>query len=216
MYQCKLCIVRACCSSWCDKIMTNARELAVHIISTNRCPDCGEDLINLPYKVDPMYFCIPCTKVFVHRDPGSQPKTDVSHGVPMTLEDIKDEESDNLGIVRLKFDHSRTIIESTNHIIDERLREKNPKIPAPDPQEEVFPSVIGDKAVAIYKTKIIPKVARATIVYGQNTLTPRIWTQDDIDRSKTNGDFLINESGHWVKYYESQCNESSYNGIYTS
>lgn len=216
MYPCKLCIVRACCSSWCDEVISNEGALAVHIISTNRCPDCGEKLIRRPHRYedkmndDPMYFCIPCTKVFIHSDPGAQPKMDVSHISPMTLEEVRVKASKPLRIMRFGFGHSKNVIDSTNGIIEERLREKNPKLDPPDPREEAIPVVMGNQPIVIHKTKMTQK----TRIYGQNAFVPRVWTVDDDLRSKTNGDFLINESGHWVKYYESQCNESSYNGIY--
>lgn len=223
MYPCKLCVVRACCSHWCDNVMTNPKEIAVHITSTNKCPDCGDELICQPQrygnddgKCNPMYICIPCTKVFVHPGLENSPKVDVGYARLITLEDIRNEKTDvGMGVMRFGSGHSRQIIESIDTIIEERLREENPKIPAPDPKEESFPSMMGNTPTVIQKVTLNPKLPRNTRVYGQNTMTSRVWTLDDVARSKTNGDFLISRSGRWVKYYESMYSESSYNGIHT-
>lgn len=202
MYPCKLCIVKSCCTSWCDDIMTNAHQIAVHIISTNRCPDCGEKLIRKPNKK--MYLCISCTKVFIHDDVDKAPKQGLNYVRLVTLKDMKHEKPDP-GIMRLGSDLSRYTIESINSVIEERLREKNPKLNPDRPREGATPTVI-------HKTTI-PTMSRYLRIYAQNSFIPKVWTQDDLDRSKTNGDFLIKKSGRWVKHYESMYSESSYDGI---
>lgn len=228
MYPCRLCVVKACCSDWCDDVMKNPHKIAVHVITTKKCPDCGEELIshsqgdgNRTGTGEPMYFCMTCTKVFVHIGSDSSPKMDVGYARPITAEDIQNEKTDlGMGVMRFGAGHSRQLIESLNSIIEERLREKNPKIPAPEPKEENFPALVGNKPTVIQKVTLGsgPKITQNTRIYGQtpmNRMIPRVWTLDDEARSKTNGDFLINVSGRWVKYYESMYAESSYNGIQT-
>jgi len=63
-FPCKECLVNACCSEDCDKLISNARVIDLYINLYNTCPDCGSDINTHAFKRKSMVICFKCKNGF--------------------------------------------------------------------------------------------------------------------------------------------------------
>lgn len=63
MFPCKNCLVKACCSDNCDKLIEDRRVISLYLLSYKTCPDCGHYEIEVSPDAQ-LYLCRKCRKVF--------------------------------------------------------------------------------------------------------------------------------------------------------
>ena len=192
-YPCERCVVRACCSDWCKELMLDNLQIAIHIFSTNQCPDCGTELNTLPQMLNgrPYYdtdafVCYPCEKVFVERNADHEPKADYSYTPVLLLEDLKDDE-EHRGVQRLAPLPSRHVIQSMSNEIKLQLLEAMNENREPG-QVRYPPSHHVNLKVSYFR--LFPKILQTPIA------------------NETSGDLIVKVRGKWVSKYENEHCES--------
>ena len=63
MFPCKNCLVKACCSANCNKLIEDGRVIALYLLSYQTCPDCGNYQIEMSPDTQ-LYLCRKCRKTF--------------------------------------------------------------------------------------------------------------------------------------------------------
>jgi hypothetical protein len=64
-FPCRECLVRACCTNHCDKLITDGRTLALFLTIYQTCPDCGFQVCISSEET--VFVCEVCRKVFKKR-----------------------------------------------------------------------------------------------------------------------------------------------------
>ena len=203
-YPCRECIVRACCTQvWeCDRVIHSRRQIAVHIYSTNKCPDCGSELTtpNASRKPGPpeLFVCYPCTKVFVNRKSGKEPEQDDYLVFPLEKQESRQ------GMDRLHPSVSRDVIDSINAVTGKSLKEK-------DVNEK--PEKVGALAPVPMTVRTVT-LGNPVKIWGQNPLGGKIVT-DSSEKTYNvrQGDIFVRENGRWVSKYEQDCEGNCAGGI---
>ena len=181
-YPCRTCIVRACCGQDCEDIVKDIGQLAVRILSTNKCPDCGVDL-SVPTEVTNMFVCTSCPRVFVNYNSDHEPRPDAHH---IQLTDPNDRDN-KLRMERLTRLHSAEIVSSVEQIIKERLED-----PTAPQKRKLEPSELQHTQMTVQKFKLTPKT--------------KIWGQKQLNVNNVNhGDIITKVGGKWVSKYEQEC-----------
>jgi hypothetical protein len=63
MFPCNNCLVKACCGSYCDKLIKDEMVIALYLLTYRTCPDCGNHLVeSSPNGL--MMMCKKCRKAF--------------------------------------------------------------------------------------------------------------------------------------------------------
>jgi len=63
-FPCKTCLVKACCSKYCNQLVTEPRVIDMYVVSQKLCPDCGSEINEGSYLVRTAKMCFNCSKVF--------------------------------------------------------------------------------------------------------------------------------------------------------
>jgi len=64
-FPCKECLVKVCCSEYCDRLEENSRIIDMYLVSLNKCPDCGNTkTLSGQYLKSRIKVCFNCLKVF--------------------------------------------------------------------------------------------------------------------------------------------------------
>jgi hypothetical protein len=66
MFPCNNCLIKSCCSSYCDKLIEDERVLALYLITYRTCPDCGNHIIEKSPD-DMVVLCKKCRKSFTQQ-----------------------------------------------------------------------------------------------------------------------------------------------------
>ena len=62
-FPCQNCLVKTCCSEYCDDLIKEPHSINLHITTLNQCPDCGSYEM-AGRKTSDLRICFQCSKVF--------------------------------------------------------------------------------------------------------------------------------------------------------
>jgi len=153
-YPCKICVVRGCCTQYCDLIVTDEKVIAMFLLVYKTCPDCGCEELMFPLKFSAgepsIIICSDCRKVFTSDYPHFQMKRDKNI---FSIDELKNQKMPP-EFVRVFSIRGERIHETIEKSIKKRLS----LTPA---QEE-----IKDMAYEFFR----PKITKKTKIWGQKPL----------------------------------------------
>lgn len=168
-YPCKKCIVRGCCTEYCDEIIKDEKVIALFLLTYNTCPDCGCENLMFPLKFSSgeptVIICSDCRKVFTSDDPHLQMKVDKHI---FSLDELKPKQPPSK-FLRLFSIRGERFHES----IEESIKEKLSLTPA---EEEI-------KGMSFEFFR--PRITKKTKIWGQKPM------------SSWNGIYIKGKNGKW-------------------
>lgn len=77
MFPCNNCLVKACCSSYCNNLIEDERVIAMYLLTYSTCPDCGNYAVEKSPD-DMVMLCKACRKVFTQQIQSEIPDDHIS------------------------------------------------------------------------------------------------------------------------------------------
>ena len=85
-FPCQNCLVKTCCSEYCDDLIKEPHSINLHITTLNQCPDCGSTEMARTKNSSEIRICFECSKVLQQESilkPGMQDKILANAKPPM-------------------------------------------------------------------------------------------------------------------------------------
>lgn len=184
-FPCRNCLVKTCCSVFCDKLLSDKRTITMYLMTYKTCPDCGSQQVQINPDSQIM-LCQECSKVFVKKRCfeidvgliGSSSSTSSASGVSMI--------SSSGPLVIQSTNISPRVFSITNNSIITGINKYHPvtmepesvggkaeKMPAPTEKIRRREHIEFDRMTPMYSKTLIEKVDQ--LVTSRLTVSNRVF-----------------------------------------